>query len=95
MSTVPFSLNDDLTPIQFEQLRLSGEINPEATFADYLALRREREEMRLEAERLGWTSEAPPELTPEDEEILLRAWADFAAQQKAAASESRSSARAA
>ena len=88
-----YSLNDDLTPQQFEELRLSGEINPAATYQDYLELRRERGERRAEAQRLGWTAEAPPELTPEDEEILMRAWAKVAAERAAAEEQSRSSAR--
>ena len=89
----PYSLNDDLTPQQFEELRLSGEINPAATYQDYLALRHEREERRAEAQRLGLTGDAPPELTPEDEEILMRAWAAVAAEKAAAEEEARSSAR--
>lgn len=89
---VTLTLNHDLTPEQFEQIRASGKINPLATYEDYLELRREREEARREAERLGWTAEAPPELTPEDEEILMRAWAELAAKKAAAEDKSRSSA---
>ena len=45
-----YSLSDDLTPFQFEELRLSGEINPAATYDDYLQLRLEQKERRCEAE---------------------------------------------
>ncbi|MGH9839853.1 MAG: hypothetical protein ACREEM_13810 [Blastocatellia bacterium] len=79
-----YSLSDDLTREQFEELRLSGEVNPNATFEDYLLLRREREEIRREAEAAarcdGFELGAPElELTPEDEAILDRAWAAVAA----------------
>lgn len=78
-------LSDDLTPVQFEELRLSGEINPSATFEDYLQLRRERTQIKREAEeaarRDGYELGAPElELTPEDEAILDRAWAKVAAE---------------
>lgn len=73
-----FTLRDDLTAEQFEQVKASGSINPMATYEDYLGLRREREENRQEAQRLGLTGDAPPELTEEEEEMLLRAWATVA-----------------
>jgi hypothetical protein len=84
-----YSLSDNLTPAQFEELRASGEINPRATYEDYLALRRERAERRREAEeaarRDGYELGAPElELTPEDEAILERVWAELAAEKAAA-----------
>jgi hypothetical protein len=87
-----YSLSDDLTPEQFDELRLTGEINPNATFEDYLALRRERETIRREAEeaarRDGFELGAPElELTPEDEAILDRAWAAVAASKRASEQE--------
>jgi len=95
-----YSLSDDLTREQFEELRLSGEINPNATFDDYLSLRREREEIRREAEetarRDGFELGAPElELTPEDEAILDRAWAAVAAEKIVGEQEPMPSARAA
>jgi hypothetical protein len=82
-------LNDNLTPAQFEELRLSGEIDPNATYEDYLELRREREEIRREAEeaarRDGFELGAPElDLSPEDEAILDRVWANLAAEKAAA-----------
>jgi hypothetical protein len=65
-----YSLNDDLTPEQFEALRQSGSINPAATYADYLELKREREERRRKAETEGWVGCEPPDLTEEDEAIF-------------------------
>ena len=87
----PYSLNDDLTPEQFNQLRLSGNINPEATYQDYLELRCEREERKQQAMRLGLTGDAPPELTAEDEAMLDRAWAAIAAENNAAKDQSLAS----
>lgn len=69
-----YSLNDDLTPMQFEELRSSGSINPVATYADYLALRQEREERALDAQRRGLTGDEPPELTAEVEMLLFQVW---------------------
>jgi hypothetical protein len=65
-----YSLNDDLTPEQFEELRQSGSINSQATYADYLELRRERAERRREAEAAGWTGCEPPDLNEEDQAIF-------------------------
>ena len=84
-----FSLSDDLTPFQFEELRLSGEINPAATYDDYLQLRLEQKERRREAEeaarRDGFELGAPElDLSPEDEAILDRVWARLAAKEAAA-----------
>ena len=71
---MPYSLNDDLTPLQFEELRSSGSINPAATFTDYLALRQERAERAADARRLGLTGDDPPELTDEVEMLLSQVW---------------------
>jgi hypothetical protein len=71
------SLNDDLTPEQFERLRASGSINLRATYADYLQLKRERNEAVREAAFLGLTGDEPPELTEEDEAILDIVWAEL------------------
>jgi len=81
-----FSLNDDLTPEQFEQLKASGSINLRATYADYLQLKREREETLREAARLGLTGDEPPELTEEDEAILDLVWAELRQEREAAVS---------
>ena len=80
-----YGLSTDLTPVQFEELLLSGDINPSATFEDYLQLRRERAQIKREAEeaarRNGYELGAPePELALEDEAILDRAWAKVAAE---------------
>jgi hypothetical protein len=56
------SLNDKLTPAQFEELRRSGRINPQATYQDFLALQAERAQLAAEALRLGLTGDDPPEL---------------------------------
>jgi hypothetical protein len=69
-----YSLNDDLTLTQFEELRSSGAINPAATYADYLELRQEREERAIEANRLGLTGDDPPELSEEVEMLLSEVW---------------------
>ena len=84
-----YSLSDDLTPFQFEELRLSGEINPAATYDDYLQLRLEQKERRCEAEeaarRDGFELGAPElDLSPEDEAILDRVWARLAAKEASA-----------
>jgi hypothetical protein len=83
-----YSLSDNLTPAQFEELRLSGDINPQATYEDYLALRQERAAIKREAEeaarRDGYELGAPElELTEEDEALLDRAWAQVAAERRA------------
>ena len=83
-----YSLSDNLTPAQFEELRLSGDINPHATYKDYLELRQERAVIKREAEeaarRDGYELGAPElELTAEDEAILDRAWAEVAAEKAA------------
>lgn len=85
-----YSLSDDLTPDQFEELRLSGEVNPAATYDDYLQLRLEQKQRRREAEeaarRDGFELGAPElDLSPEDEAILDRVWARLAARERAAA----------
>jgi hypothetical protein len=69
---VSYSLNDDLTLEQFEELKLSGLINPNATYADYLELKRERDERKREAEENGWIGCEPPDLTEEDEIIFVQ-----------------------
>ena len=71
---MPYSLNDELTPLQFEELRSSGSINPAATYADYQALRQERKERASEAQHLGLTGDDPPELTGEVEMLLSQVW---------------------
>lgn len=83
-----YSLSDNLTPAQFEILRLSGDINPNATYEDYLELRRERTAIKREAEeaarRDGYELGAPElELSAEDEETLDRVWAEVAAEKAA------------
>ena len=67
-----YSLNDNLTPEQFEELRQSGTINTQATYADYLELKRERAERKLEAEANGWVGCEPPELTEKDKAIFTQ-----------------------
>jgi len=57
-----YSLNDKLTPTQFEVLRKSDMINPQATYQDYLALQAERAAVVEEALRLGLTGDEPPGL---------------------------------
>ena len=71
-----WSLNDQLTPEQFEELRRTGSINPAATWEDYLELQRERAEAACTAAAAGLTGDAPPELTAEDEALLLEVWAE-------------------
>lgn len=95
-----YSLCDELTPDQFEEFRLSGEINPAATYDDYLLLRLEREERKRDAEeaarRDGFELGAPElDLSPEDEEILDRVWAKLVAENAAAQKELAQPARAA
>lgn len=75
--TLQYSLSDNLTPAQFEELQLSGDINPNATYQDYLELHQERVARKCEAEeaarRNGYELGAPElDLSPEDEEILDR-----------------------
>ena len=72
----PYGLNQTLTPAQFEELRASGDINPNFTWEDYLGLHRERAERRRQAEeeaaRLGYElkSPEPPDWTEEDDRIM-------------------------
>ena len=79
-----YTLNMNLTPEQFEELRLSGGINPAATYQDYLELRQERAEMRRQAEeeaaRLGYELKGPepPDWTEEDERIMREIRAEMA-----------------
>ncbi len=84
-----YSLSDNLTPAQFEELRLSGDINPQATYEDYLELRQERTAIKRAAEeaarRDGYELGAPElDLSPEDEEILDRVWDQIRAEKAAA-----------
>lgn len=71
-----YGLNQDLTPEQFEELRSSGDINPDFTWQDYLEMKQECAERRrlaeAEAARLGYELEGPepPDLTEEDEAIF-------------------------
>lgn len=67
-----YSLNDDLTREQFEELRQSGSINPAATYSDYLALKQERAASRREAIANGLRVCDAPELTEEDETIFAQ-----------------------
>jgi hypothetical protein len=80
------SLNDNLTPEQFEEMRQSGSINPDATWEDYLELLCERAAAAQEAAATGLTGDAPPELTAEDEAILLEVWAEARAERETVAS---------
>lgn len=79
-----YSLNQNLTVEQFEELRYSGDINPAATYQDYLDLRQERAEMRRQAEaeaaRLGYELKGPepPDWTDEDQQIMENIWAEMA-----------------
>lgn len=69
-----YSLNDNLTLAQFEELRLSGAINSGATYQDYLDLKLERDARAAEARQLGLTGDDPPEMV----------WAEIEAQPLAA-----------
>lgn len=74
-----YSLSNNLTPAQFEELRLSEDINLSATNEDYLEFRRERAAIKHEAEgaarRDGYELGAPElDLSPEDEKIFDRVW---------------------
>lgn len=78
-----YSLSDNLTPAQFEELRQSGDINPNATYQDFLALAEERRERRRraeeEAQRLEYELHGPElDLTLEDEAILDQVWTNLA-----------------
>ena len=79
-----YGLNQQLTPAQFEELRTSGDINPNFTWEDYLELHHERAERRRlaeeEAARLGYELKGPepPEWTEEDEEIMRTIRAEMA-----------------
>jgi hypothetical protein len=77
-----------LTPEEFTEAQATGWFNPAATYDDYLAMIREQEEIKREAEekarREGYELGAPQiELTPEDEAALDRAWAQLAAEKVA------------
>jgi hypothetical protein len=81
---------------EFEQKRAAGEFNPLATYEDYQEMLREREEIRREAEeaarRDGFELGAPElDLSPEDEAILDRVWANLAAEKAAEAIEKAAS----
>ena len=67
-----YNLNDDLTSEQFEVLRKSGAINSQATYQDYLELKRERTERRHEAKANGLVGCEPPELTGDDIAIFMK-----------------------
>ncbi len=78
-----------LTPEEFTEAQATGWFNPEASYDDYLAMIREQQEIKREAEekarREGYELGAPQiELTPEDEAALSRAWAQVAAEKAAA-----------
>ena len=73
---------------EFEARRSAGQFNPRATYEDYVAMIQERHELKRAAEeaarREGYELGAPElELTPEDEAILDRAWAEVAAEKAA------------
>ncbi len=80
----PYGLNQKLTPAQFEELRTSGDINPNFTWQDYLDLQQERAEMCRQAEeeaaRLGYELKGPepPDWTDEDQQIMEKIWAEMA-----------------
>lgn len=90
-----------LAPEEFSAYLAAGWFNPEINYDDYLAMIREQEEIKREAEekaqREGYELGAPQlDLTPEDEEILDRVWAKRAAEaaeQAAAETESLRPAR--
>ena len=67
---------------EFAEYMRDGWFNPQATFADYLALLQERAEAKRRAQELGLKGCDGPELTAEDERILDRVWAQLAAQQR-------------
>lgn len=67
-----YTLNDELTSEQFEVLRKSGAINTQATYQDYLQLKRERAERQHEAKVNGLIGCDPPELTNEDIAIFAK-----------------------
>ena len=67
-----YTLNDDLTSEQFEVLRKSGAINSQATYQDYLELKRERTERQREAKANDLVGCDPPELTDEDIAIFTK-----------------------
>ena len=78
------------TKEEFAADQTAGEINPNATYEDYLALVRARVERRHKAEaaarRDGFELGAPElDLSEEDEAILDRVWAKLAAQKAAEA----------
>ncbi|MGH9798753.1 MAG: hypothetical protein ACRD82_00155 [Blastocatellia bacterium] len=73
-----------LNRLQFEQRKVAGDFNPQATYDDYLAMIREREQIRRETEeaarRDGYELGAPElDMSPEDEAALDRAWEIVAA----------------
>jgi hypothetical protein len=89
-----------MTQEEFAADQAAGMLNPLATYDDYLAMIRERIEIKREAEeaarRDGYELGAPQlELTPEDEAILDRAWAAVAAERRIAEQELMPPARAA
>ena len=74
-----------LTAEEFSAEQTAGWFNSESNYDDYLAMIREQEEIKREAEekaqREGYELGAPQlDLTPEDEEILDRVWAKRAAE---------------
>ncbi|MGH9845217.1 MAG: hypothetical protein ACREEM_41400 [Blastocatellia bacterium] len=79
-----------LTAEEFSAEQTAGWFNSESNYDDYLAMIREQEEIKREAEekaRLeGYELGAPQiELTDEDEEILDRVWAKLGAEAAAKA----------
>lgn len=78
-----------LTPEELKADQEAGLLNPNASYADYLAMIEEQVERKHQAEeaarRDGFELGAPElDLSPEDEEILDRVWANLAAENAAA-----------
>jgi len=76
-----------LTPEEFAADQVAGLVNSRATYDDYLAMIREREERLREAQeaarRDGYELGAPQlDLSPEDEAALDRAWTKLAAEKE-------------
>ncbi len=77
-------LSQKWTREQFEQWKTQGIFGPALTYEEYLAFRAEQEESvtqqreALKAYYGDYPNEQPPELTPEEDQLLSEVWAELA-----------------
>lgn len=73
---------------EFEQWKAQGIFGAGATYEEYLAMRREQREQSLQQREAlkayygDYPNEQPPELTPEEDQLLSEAWIELRQEQE-------------